>query len=118
MNKLLVALCLPLMVFANHMVPVADAPVKGTISIVTIDGSMITMTDGTMYQVAPTDMEISSGWIGYAADVTITESNDPNYPLTLTNTSTKTSVNAKMMESGSAEASDSYDKDDSGDGED
>jgi len=58
-------------------------------------GAQLMFSDGSIYEVAPTDRSKTVFWLTPIA-VTIEPSGDPNYPSKITNTLTKVSVFGKM----------------------
>jgi|SRR5579872_1767929 len=69
------------------------------VSIITSDGKKVTLSDSSTYEIAPEDMPIASSWITSSASITVSNSNDPNYPFKLTNTLTKQDIKGKRISS-------------------
>lgn len=68
-----------------------------TISQTTNDGHYVTLSDGSKYEVYPDDREISAGWL-VPADVVVRSRRGNNYPFSITNEWTNTSIRARLME--------------------
>lgn len=69
-----------------------------SLSIVQGDGSTVSLTDGSMYQIDPHDWSKSSGWIANAAEVTVFDTQDGSqFPLIITNNATGTTVRGALM---------------------
>lgn len=66
------------------------------VSIVSADGTKVTLSDSSSYAVAPQDTPIAASWITSSASIRVSDSNDPNYPYKLTNTLTKQEIKAKL----------------------
>lgn len=66
------------------------------VSIITADGTKVTLSDSSSYSIAPQDAPIAASWISSSASIKVAESNDPTYPYTLTNTLTKQQIKAKQ----------------------
>jgi hypothetical protein len=69
-------------------------PYSSMISLNLEGGKFIQLQDGTLYQIAPTDIDTASVWLTPVL-ITVTQSKDPNYPYILQNTQNKTQVSAK-----------------------
>ena len=59
-------------------------------------GKNLRFSDGSLYEIAPQDMDKTSLWLT-PFDVQIAESSDPAYPYTLTNPFTQQTVKAKLV---------------------
>jgi hypothetical protein len=59
-------------------------------------GKKISLTDGTMYEIAPEDLLITSLWIT-PVPIVVSSSNRTDYPLNLTNQNTGESVRARRL---------------------
>ncbi|HUD01525.1 MAG TPA: hypothetical protein VMR37_04310 [Rhabdochlamydiaceae bacterium] len=59
-------------------------------------GAQLMFSDGSIYEVAPTDRSKTVFWLTPIA-ISIEPSGDPNYPAKITNTLTNVSVSAKMV---------------------
>ena len=116
MKTILYIISLPLMIFASGpevvgpelMIETASMDQDGkslSLSIVQLDGSSVTLTDGSSYTIQLEDRVKSSGWIGNASEVDVQDTKDGSaYPLIITNKVTGTSVRAVLVgpESGSS----------------
>lgn len=60
------------------------------------NGSQLELSDGSLYEIAPSDRSKTTFWIT-PITLTITTSNDPMYPALLTNTLSGVSVRAKQL---------------------
>lgn len=67
-----------------------------TVSININGGAKLKLSDGSMWQVSPSDQNISSSWLS-AIPIKIYPSGDQDFPKLLVNTSTKQSVKAKPL---------------------
>ena len=61
-------------------------------------GAQLQLSDGSLYEIAPSDRSKTTFWIT-PITITISASNDPLYPLLLTNTLSGVSVRAKKLRS-------------------
>jgi hypothetical protein len=59
-------------------------------------GAQLELSDGSLYEIAPSDRSKTTFWLTPIA-MTITASNDPMYPVLLTNTLSGISVRAKQI---------------------
>jgi hypothetical protein len=59
-------------------------------------GKKLLLSDHSLYEVAPSDVSISSAWLS-PIDIQIVPSEDPNYPVRLINTDTGVGVKAKLL---------------------
>jgi len=62
------------------------------------NGHYIRLSDKTLWEINPSDTPITQGWIS-AVEIDVTHSGDIDYPYTLTNTLTESSVGAKSAKS-------------------
>ena len=69
-------------------------PYSSMISLNLSGGKFIQLQDGTLYEIAPTDIEISSLWLT-PVPITVSQSNNTTYPFILKNTQNNTQVSAK-----------------------
>lgn len=60
-------------------------------------GSYLKLTDGSNWNVRPEDTPISQGWIS-EVEIIIAPSDDPDYPFTLTNSVSRSSILAKKVD--------------------
>lgn len=60
------------------------------------NGSQLEFTDGSIYEIAPSDRSKTVFWLT-PISMTVTASNDPMYPALLTNTLTGIAVRAKQI---------------------
>jgi len=65
-------------------------------------GAQLMFSDGSIYEVAPTDRSKTVFWLTPIV-ITIETGTDPNYPSKITNTLSKVSVNAKMIKAPNSE---------------
>jgi hypothetical protein len=61
-------------------------------------GHYIRLTDGTLWEIRPTDTPISAGWITQV-EIKMGQSGDPSYPVSLTNSLTGSTVWARKATS-------------------
>jgi hypothetical protein len=61
------------------------------------NGARLILSDGSIYEIAPTDRTKAAFWIT-PAELLIKPSNDPLYPSQITNTLTNASVNGKLIQ--------------------
>lgn len=61
-------------------------------------GSQLKLSDGSIYEIAPSDRSKTTFWLT-PINMTVSASNDPLYPVLLTNTLTGVSVRAKQVHS-------------------
>lgn len=59
-------------------------------------GAQLELSDGSIYEIAPSDKSKTTFWLT-PIEMKITPSNDPMYPVLLTNTLTGVSVRAKQI---------------------
>lgn|SRR3990167_3773811 len=62
------------------------------------NGSYIRLTDGSLWNIHPEDTPITQGWIT-PVEIQVSPSNDREYPYTLTNSLTGSSVKARRADS-------------------
>lgn len=109
MRKIVYFTALPLLLFAetleeidSPLTPIAseeDSHKPLSLSIVQGDGSLITLSDGTLYQIDPKHWDVSSGWIANPAEVKIENTEDGSeYPLIITNKATGNFVRAALVQ--------------------
>ncbi|MBM3193906.1 MAG: hypothetical protein FJZ59_06735 [Chlamydiae bacterium] len=68
-----------------------------SLSIVQGDGSVVSLSDGSLYQIDPHHWDVSSGWIANPAEVSIEDTKDGStYPLIITNKATGNYVRATL----------------------
>jgi hypothetical protein len=73
-------------------------PIKEVFLSVNINnGQKLSLSDGSLYEIAPSDLVRSSAWITPFA-IQITPSGDPDYPWKLTNPTTGSSVKGKQTQ--------------------
>ncbi len=60
------------------------------------NGSQLQLSDGSIYEIAPTDKAKTTFWLTPIA-ITVSQSTDPQFPVLLTNTLTGVSVRAKQV---------------------
>lgn len=60
-------------------------------------GSRLRLSDGSLYEVAPADIQYSAGWL-LPFGVQLDKTQDLNYPYILTNPNSNQSVRAKQLE--------------------
>jgi DNA replication protein DnaD len=60
------------------------------------NGSQLQLTDGSLYEIAPSDQSKTAYWIT-PIPIKISSSSDPQYPVLLTNTLTGMSVQARLI---------------------
>ncbi|MGD0665753.1 MAG: hypothetical protein ABSA17_08550 [Rhabdochlamydiaceae bacterium] len=60
------------------------------------NGSRLELTDGSIYEIAPSDQARTAFWISPIA-IKVSASNDPMFPVELTNTLTGVTVRAKQV---------------------
>lgn len=60
------------------------------------NGAQLELSDGSIYEVAPSDKSKTTFWLT-PINITVTPSNDPMYPVLLTNTLSGVSVRAKQV---------------------
>ncbi|OGN56482.1 MAG: hypothetical protein A3D96_02660 [Chlamydiae bacterium RIFCSPHIGHO2_12_FULL_44_59] len=60
------------------------------------NGSLIRLTDNTLWKIAPKDTPVTQGWITQV-EIKISKSEDENYPFLLTNSLTGSSVKAQKV---------------------
>jgi hypothetical protein len=107
MNKIVYFISIPFLIFASGVddggseEDMIDTHKKEeghkhlSLSIVQGDGSLISLSDGSLYHIDPKYWDVSSGWIANPADVSIEDTKDGStYPLVITNKATGTSVRA------------------------
>lgn len=80
--------------FTLKTVSIATAPL--TLQQNLQNGAQLEMSDGSIYEIAPSDRSKTTFWLTPIA-MKITPSNDPMYPALLTNTLTGVSVRAKQV---------------------
>ena len=93
----------------KHYVPIGKQPAapssteEAQASSLTIAGNVqggdiITLSNGTMYAIHPSDTSISSVWVA-PSPITIEEGQDEQYPIILKNEATQERVRAKLQNS-------------------
>lgn len=82
--------------FVLKVEPPAPTP-QLSISINIQSGRQLQLSDGSLWDIAPDDINQAALWIS-PIPIEITPSNDPNYPQQLTNTVSKTSVKARRVQ--------------------
>ena len=60
-------------------------------------GSKVLLSDGTLYEVAPSDIKRASGWL-LSVPIQLGSSGDSDYPYKLTNKNTGASIKARSIE--------------------
>ena len=60
------------------------------------NGSRLLLSNNKLYEVSPPDRAEASAWLSVI--VTLTPSNDPAYPWTITNTATQSSIKARVVQ--------------------
>lgn len=60
------------------------------------NGAQLELSDGSIYEIAPSDRSKTTFWLT-PINMTVTPSNDPMYPVLLTNTLSGVSVRAKQV---------------------
>lgn len=60
-------------------------------------GTYIRLSDGSLWNIHPSDTPITQGWIT-PVEIVVTQSGDPQYPYKLTNSLTGSSVKARKAE--------------------
>lgn len=83
---------------ATQFEPTPPPPAKKTmyLSENLSKGQILVMSDGSRYKINPNDISTSALWL-FPISVEIGQSTDPNYPLTITNTSSKSVVRAQII---------------------
>ncbi len=64
-------------------------------------GAQLQLSDGSVYEIAPTDQAKATFWLT-PITMTVSQSNDPMYPVLLTNTLSGVSVRAKQVKPASS----------------
>lgn len=108
MKKIACFIMLPLLVFAEDAVNEMDQSMVAAVSeqegrnhlslsIVQGDGSTVSLSDSSIYQIDPKDWDVSSGWIANPAEVSIEDTKDGSpYPFIITNKATGNHVRAAL----------------------
>lgn len=60
-------------------------------------GAQLQLSDGSIYEIAPTDRAKATFWLT-PITMTVSQSNDPMYPVLITNTLSGVSVRAKQVQ--------------------
>jgi hypothetical protein len=109
MRKMVFMMAVPVLIFSGDSL---DSNINGDstealaiaaeempeLSIVHSDGSVIETRDGKTYEIQESDWNRSGGWI-LPGSLTIKDLNDGSeYPLEITNNTTKTSVKGRLVE--------------------
>jgi hypothetical protein len=69
-----------------------------TLSLNINGGKKLLLSDHSLYEIAPDDVNISSAWLS-PVTIEVSSSGDPNYPEKLTNVDSGSSVRAKLLKS-------------------
>ena len=77
----------------------AGAGKKPKVSSIEYNGqdTFVLLGDGTKWNICPKDAPVAQGWINPDVEIIVHASDDEQYPMTLTNTLSKSSVRAKRQ---------------------
>jgi hypothetical protein len=83
----------------SEPLPKRSAPKRAvpTIQEVIHNGSYIRLSDNTLWKIHPDDTTIALGWIT-PVEIIVAPSNDPEYPYTLTNSLTSSTLRAQKVD--------------------
>jgi hypothetical protein len=73
-----------------------QAPQELTLAENINNGHQLRLSDGSLYEIAPSDVTRAAGWIT-PFPIQVVPSGDPNYPFKIVNTNTGNSLKAKLL---------------------
>lgn len=89
---------IPLMLAVSSLIFAEDPRTqRGSIISVSQEGRVVRVNDGRRFEIAPYDRVTSLNWLANPGKISVSESEDEEYPLTVTNEKTDETVNARYL---------------------